>query len=190
MFAVGARLKTAICRSGWLAMIPFLTGGLYAQTTLVLSSATTTTESASLELSLDSSSGVTPAAIQWTFQYPSTSIRSIDIVDGPVLGPAGKTVVCAGDASAFTCMAIGLDAELIPDGVIATVNVALEPIDSTTAINIVDALGVSAPGDPIAIAATGGTVARRSRLPLPPRRPLALPRSAVGKGKYAPETSL
>lgn len=155
-------------------MIPILIGGLYAQTTLVLSSATTTTEGASLELSLDSSSGVAPTAIQWTFQYPSSGIRSVEVVDGPVLEPVGKTVVCAGDAGAFTCMAVGFNAEPIPDGVVAMVNVALDPIDSASNINIVNALAVSAVGDPIAIAATGGMITRRIRLPAPPRRPLAL----------------
>jgi hypothetical protein len=160
-------------------MIPFLIGGLYAQTTLVLSSATTTTEGASLELSLDSSSGVAPAAIQWTFQYPPSGIRSVEVVDGPVLEPVGKTVVCTGNAGAFTCMAVGFNAEPVPDGVVARVNIALDPIDSATTIDIVDALGVSAAGDPIEIVATGGTVTRRIRLPAPPRRPLALQKRLV-----------
>ena len=172
-----------ICfQAGWklrlcLPLLPFLMPVLNAQTTLVLSSATATSlESASLELSLDSSDGVTPAAVQWTFQYPAAAIRSITVEDGPALVAAGKTVLCGGDASAYTCLAVGLNAELIPDGVVAKVIVELAPDENGGTLAFTDAIGVSAAGHPIPIYTKNGNVTR----PAGDRRPLPL-RQRVGE---------
>jgi hypothetical protein len=143
--------------NSWLAIIPFLIGGLHAQTTLALSPAA---EGASLELALNSTSGVIPAAIQWIIQYPAAAIQSITVEDGPALTSAGKTVICAGDAGVFNCMVVGFNGELIPDGVIARVTVRLAADESAAAITITDALGVSAAGHPIPIDAKSGSVTR------------------------------
>ena len=89
-----------------------------------------------------------------------------------MLGPAGKTIVCAGDATAFTCMAVGYNAELIAEGVVARVNVVLARGETAATIEITDAVGVSAGGYPIPIAATGGTITAGTgdKLPAPLRQ--------------------
>ena len=146
------------CR--WLSIISMTIAGLNAQTTsLTLSSATVTPDgTASLDLSLDSSSGVPPAAIQWTFQYSSSSISSIAVDDGPMSTSAGKTVFCAGDANGYTCLAVGLNAETIADGVVAKVTVVLAPGTSAATILVTGASGASPGGDPIPISAASGTI--------------------------------
>jgi hypothetical protein len=155
--------------------MPFLLlviGGVNAQTTLGLSSATATPDAATLELSLDSASGVTPAAIQWTIQYSPRAVRSLTVESDPLLASAGKAVVCAGDAAAYTCLAIGLNADLIPDGVVARITAVLAPGASAATITVTDALGVSAAGYAIPITALSGTItASPSRRRWPPHCP-------------------
>jgi hypothetical protein len=155
-----------------LSIVLLFAGAIHAQTTLALSSATATGESVSLELSLNSSAGVTPAAIQWSLHYSPRAVRAITVEDGPALGPVAKTVLCGGEAGAFTCMAVGYNAELIPDGVVARVNVALAPGEKAADIAITDALGASILGYPIAIIATGGTATAgpNTSPPVPVRR--------------------
>src|SRR5580704_11564749 len=88
--------------------ILLLTSGLTAQTCLVLSPATISSDgTASMNLSLYSAPGTPPAAVQWTFQYPSSNIRSLTVDDGPMLTAAGKITMCAGDAAAYKCLAVG-----------------------------------------------------------------------------------
>ena len=144
------------------ALLLFLTSGLEAQTAILISSAMARAERIRMELSLDSSSGVSPAALQWTMHYPST-IRSITILDAPALTEAGKTVVCSGVASPITCIAVGLNDQPIPDRVVAMVNVLLNENADSATIDITDALGVSAAGYPIPVGAIKGTVSRGTR---------------------------
>jgi hypothetical protein len=149
-------------------MLIFMISGLNAQTTLAFSSPIAARDAVTLELSLNSSSGVTPAAIQWTLQYPPAAFRSIIVEDGPILASSGKTIVCAGDATAYTCLVVGYNAEMIPDGVVARITVALAGSADTATITVSDSLGVSAGGDPIPIIATSVNVLvgqPRRRLP-------------------------
>jgi hypothetical protein len=152
--------QSRVLRSLGIAIFLFMTGRLTAQTALAITSAAAGTDRVTLELSLDSSSGIAPAALQWTFEYPPSAIRSITIQDGPALAAAGKTALCSGVASPVTCIAVGSNRELVPDGVVAMVTVVLDPGESTPAIEITDAMGVSAAGYEIPIVATSGTIIR------------------------------
>jgi hypothetical protein len=141
--------------------------GLNAQTaSLVLASATAASGgTASLDLSLHVSSGRRPAAIQWMFQYPSSSISSFTVDDGPASSAAGKAVLCTGDAKAYTCVAVGSNAKTIADGVVARVTAVLAPGVATATIRVTNALGVAATSDPIPISATGATITRAKASP-------------------------
>lgn len=135
----------------WLPIILW-TSGLNAQTRLKLSPATITADgTALLDLSLYSSPGTEPAAVQWTFQYQSSSISSLTVDDGPMLTLAGKAAFCAGDASAYRCMAAGANMKTIASGVIAKVTAVLAPGASTATIQITNCLGASTAGSPIPI---------------------------------------
>ena len=85
----------------YLPLLAFLIPGLKAQTCLSLSTAAITLGgTATLELALDSSSGTPPAALQWTFQYPSSGLVSLNAENGPAATAAGKTVMCNGSTTA------------------------------------------------------------------------------------------
>ena len=158
----------------WLSLLLGI-NGLNAQTCLVLSPATIAADgTASMDLSLYSSSVEPPAAIQWTFRYPASSISSLTVDDGPMLTSAEKTAICAGDAAAYKCLAVGANAKTITNGVIAKVTAVLAPGASTATIQITNTLGASAAGYVIPISsrikpATGADVSNDCRLLPPPR---------------------
>jgi hypothetical protein len=128
------------------------TGGLAAQSCLVLSPATVSSGGvALLNLSLYSSPEAAPAAIQWTFQYASSNIRSLTVDDGPVLTAAGKTAMCSGNADSYNCLAVGFNSNAIAGGVIAQVTAVLAPGATTAAISIARSLASSAAGNLIPI---------------------------------------
>lgn len=142
----------------WLLVVLFATGVLNAQTTLVPSSTRVVTERASLTLSLDSSAGVAPTALQWTFQYSPAAILSISVEDGASATAAGKTLICMGDAAALTGMAVGLNSRTIADGIVARITAVLAAGQNDRTLNITDALGVSAGGEPIPISVKGCSI--------------------------------
>jgi hypothetical protein len=99
-----------------------------------------------LDLSLSSPPGAAPAALQWTLQYSPTVITSFAVDDGPSLTSAGKTSICAGDAAAYNCLAIGANTNAIANGVIATLTAVLAPGFPTPTVQIQSALGASPEG--------------------------------------------
>jgi hypothetical protein len=136
---------------GWLPML-FWTSGLGAQTCLVLSPATITPDrTAWLDLALYSSPGKAPAAVQWTFQYPSSSIGSLTVDDGPALTAAGKTAICSGNSAAYNCLAVGRNTKTIANGVIAKVTAVLAPGATAATLQIANPRAASAGGDRIPI---------------------------------------
>jgi hypothetical protein len=141
------------------AVLPFVLRGLSAQTaSLTLSSATAEVGgAATLDLSLHSSVAQ-PVALQWTFHYPSSDISNIAVDDGPMITSAGKTVLCAGDTSAYKCLVVGANAKAIANGVVAKVTATLTPGVKKTTIALSETLGTSANGDEIPISAVAGTI--------------------------------
>jgi len=147
-----SRLPFATGTVYWLPLVLW-TGGLNAQTCLMLSPAAFTQRgTVVMDLTLYSARGAEPAAIQWTFQAPS-SITSLTVDDGPTLTSAGKTAICSGEASAYRCMAVGASAKTIANGVIAKLTAAFGFDGAIPTINIVDAIGASASGRPVPILA-------------------------------------
>ena len=165
-----------------LCSIAFLlwTSALTAQTCLVLSPAANSPEggAALLNLSLYSSPGTSPAAVQWTFQYASSNIRSLIVDDGPMLTSAGKTAMCAGAAAGYNCLAVGLNANTIASGVIAKVTAVLAPGAGAAAISIASSFAASAAGNlipisPKIVSTTSAHVSYDCRIHPPLRGPIA-----------------
>jgi len=100
---------------------------LFGQTaTLVLSSASAAGGgTANLSLMVASSPGNNPAGLQWTFTYPAGSVAALIVTPDAALIASGKTIACAIGAGSYTCFAAGFNANLIPDGKVATVTVSL-----------------------------------------------------------------
>jgi hypothetical protein len=135
----------------WCFPMFLLLSRLDAQTCLGLSPAKIAGGIAIQDLSLYSSPGESPAAIQWTFQYPTSSIKSLNVEDGPALAQAGKTAICAGDGGSYTCLAVGANDNSISNGVVARVTAVLSPNAASATILIGNPLAVSAAGRPILI---------------------------------------
>ena len=132
---------------------------LLAQSSLVLSSGTTAPGGpVSLNLTMTSPAGKQPAAVQWTFTYPSAALASFTVGAGPSLTAANKTIACSGNGSAYTCVAYGMNATPIANGIAATVSVTPAGGASTVTIGVSNALGATPAGDAIAVTATGGVV--------------------------------
>jgi hypothetical protein len=132
--------------AGWLPIVLWASV-VDAQTCMVLSPPTIAADgTASLDLSLYSARGSEPAAVQWTFQYPSASIQTLTVDDGPVLTSAGKTAMCFGDASSFNCLAVGNNSKAIGNGIIAKLLAVLAPGATTAAIVIKSPLAASTAG--------------------------------------------
>ena len=68
-----------------------------------------------------------------------------------MLTSVGKAAICAGDPSAYKCLAVGANTKTIANGVIATVTAVLAPGATTATIQIRNSLGASAAGYPISI---------------------------------------
>ncbi|MGD0361579.1 MAG: DUF4082 domain-containing protein [Bryobacteraceae bacterium] len=131
---------------------------------LALSSAVATPGgTVSLNLSLSSSSGSPPAAIQWTFAYSPSDVIAIAAAASASATAAGKSLACTGSPGVYSCFLTGLssgglDANVMPDGVIAVMTATMSPASSGTTIGITSALGASASASPIQTTATGGTI--------------------------------
>jgi hypothetical protein len=139
MLGFPCAVRTAFC---WLPIILW-TSALGAQTCLVLSPATITTDhTAWLDLALYSSPGSAPAAVQWTFQYRSSNISSLTVDDGPMLTSAGKTAICTGNAAATNCLAVGHNTKTVANGVIAKVTAVLAPGATTAPVQITNPRGI------------------------------------------------
>lgn len=130
----------------WLLIAIGVTG-LDAQTCLVLSPTTVSTNgTALLDLSLYSARGKEPAVVQWTFQYQSSSIQTLTVDDGPVLTAAGKTAMCSGGASSYSCLAVGTNTNAIGNGIIARLIAVLVPGATTADILIKSPQAASSSG--------------------------------------------
>jgi hypothetical protein len=159
-------------------LIPW-TANLRAQSTLVLSSGTVAPGgSVTLNLTLSSAFDSQPAGIQWTFIYPAAKVLVWSMAAGPALIASGKSITCAAKdtryrgAVGYTCLAVGLNANPIADGVVATLVTSLASGAGATLIDLSNTLGASPAGSYISIAATGGTVSPALSASLALRPPL------------------
>jgi hypothetical protein len=140
------------CR--WVPIVLWV-AGLNAQTCLVLSPAAIHDDgTASLNLSLYTVRGRLPAALQWTFELPPSSISSLTIDDGPVLTAAGKTAICAENSGTYDCLAVGANRNSIENGIIARLTAVLLPGATSATLLIRNAIGVSVGGYLIPISST------------------------------------
>jgi hypothetical protein len=154
----------------WLPLLFWVTG-IHAQTCLMLSRPVLDSSgTATFALSLHSVSGGRPAALQWAFQYSSSNITALTVNDGAALAPAGKTAFCAGNASSFNCLAVGLNANMIGDGIIARVTATLAPGSDSADLLIKSTLGASPEGYFISVIAKSSAQPYSNCGPEPRRR--------------------
>jgi hypothetical protein len=109
-------------------------------------------------VSLHSTSGAVPAALQWNLAYSPSVITGIRIDDGAAVVAADKTVICAPNPRGQTCLALGNNAATIADGAVAVVVATLAPGATSATIVVTNTLAASAAGNEILLlGANGGT---------------------------------
>ena len=153
---------------GVLLILPlfFCSKSLMAQSSLALSSNSAAAGSPiSLNLTLATTSGSQPAALEWTFTYPAASVSGFVVSPGPVLTAAGKTLSCAGSATNYICIASGINSNLIANGTVATVTVTLAGGASSAPVGVSGALGATMSGGAINTSASGGTATATGSAP-------------------------
>lgn len=140
------------------ASLGLLNGVLEAQSSLVLSSGTGTPgATVPLNLTLTSTSGNLPAAIQWSLGY-STGVASLSVTPGAAVTAAGKSITCGTNGAGMVCIAVGNNANTIANGVVATVNVTLTANATSAAVTVTNTFAASAAGESITSSGTGATV--------------------------------
>jgi len=78
--------------------------------------------------------------------------------NAPATTAAGKTVICTGNTTAYTCLVVGANAKTTANGVIAKVTASLSPDVTTAVMRISNPLGASAAGYFIPIFSENGNV--------------------------------
>jgi hypothetical protein len=100
--------------------------------------------------------GANLAALQFSLPAMS-SPTTVTAIAGPALAAAGKTLSCA-STRRFLCVAAGMNANVIPDGVIATVTVKSTSWQNITE-SFADLLGATPDGDALTLGGLGISLA-------------------------------
>src|SRR5689334_3064985 len=120
---IGVRHRTLAAAAVVLAFLP---SAAFAQISLALSSASIAPGgTATLNLSLTSTTGSSPAGTQWTFAYSPATLTLVSTQAGPAAAAAGKSISCTAGAGTYQCLVWGLNSTTIPNGVIATATFAV-----------------------------------------------------------------
>lgn len=132
----------------------------------------------SLTLNLTLSGSAQPAGLQWTFNYSTADFTSMTVNAGLSATNAAKSLSCAGTNGSYTCILVGLNSNVIANGVVATATVTLSSSASTVRpIQLANVLGATAAGN--AVVTTGGTGTVTVPDTLPPTAPTSLSATTV-----------
>ena len=147
--------------TGLLLLSVIASPALAQQATVSVSSASSVPGgTVSLNVSLASTGGAQPAAVQWTMSYSTSSVTSVSVTAGSSLTAAGKSVTCAPNATGTICVAYGMNLNAISDGILATATFQITPGTLVTSVSVqmTAVLASTAPGLPITGAGVGGTI--------------------------------
>jgi List-Bact-rpt repeat protein len=110
----------------------------------------------SIGISLDSTPGSEPAALQWTFSYSPTDVSGIAWTVGAAAADAGKSISC----SENSCILYGPNENTISNGIVAVASVWISPttIATTIPIQITGVVAASGAGDIVPSFATSGSI--------------------------------
>ena len=138
----------------------------FGQDTLSLSSGSAVAGGAvALNLSLSALSGSAPAGLQWTLTYTAGNVAYIGAAAGSSAAAANKTITCFSSGGSYTCELSGMNGTLIPNGVVAVINVTMTSSAVTTPIGLTNLAGADAAGSPISMTGAGGTMTLPAPLP-------------------------
>ena len=105
--------------------------------------------------------------MQWTLSYSASDIVSVNISAGAALTAVGKTVTCSSGTGSVTCLASGMNANPIGNGVVAVVAVQLSATSGATVpLLMSNVVGSSADGSAIAMSGAGGSISVQALAPV------------------------
>src|SRR5262245_61888225 len=119
-------------------------------------SSTTATAGATvpITLSLNSSTGTPPAALQWDLAT-GTGIQAVNTTLGAAGSAGEKSLSCAG----LRCILAGINTNTIPNGVIAILNVTLSATASgNVPIQLGNIVGTAANASAMSVTSSPGTI--------------------------------
>jgi uncharacterized protein (TIGR03437 family) len=112
-------------------------------------------------------SGESPSAIQWNLNFSTVDIVSAQVSAGPSAAAGGKIVQCVPKAFGMTCLATGLNANLIPEGIVAVATFQLTGSPSTAlSVQVTNVVATTATGTTQSSTGVGGAI--NIALPGPP----------------------
>jgi uncharacterized protein (TIGR03437 family) len=114
----------------------------------------------SLSITLEADAGTQPAGLQWTLNYSSADFMAVQVVASSSATMAGKSISCAGQSGSLICLLVGLNADLIPNGVvaIATLQISATTTSASSSILLTNVVAATPDGRGIPISGSGGVV--------------------------------
>ncbi len=181
----------------WIMALPLILGpsaGL-AQTALsIVPGSAIAGGAGSLSISINSTAGYAPAALEWTLTYSWSALTNLKVQTGAAATAASKSVVCTFASGSVRCLTWGLNDKTISNGVIATVTFSVSSHASvSTAAELTGLIAASSAGAAIKATGTGAVLPitspnHISGLACTPS-PLVTPGSAVCTVKFAAAAS-
>jgi hypothetical protein len=119
--------------------------------------------SVSLNLSLTTSGGAQPTALQWIIAYPASAISSVSVTPGTAATAASKNVTCSSRAGSTICVVFGAHDNALSNGVLATatLNIAAGTIVTSAPVQVASVTAITAADLSIPTSATGRVIAIR-----------------------------
>jgi len=141
----------------WILLL--VAGSCWGQTTLSLASGSGAPGgTVALGLTFLDSGNAQVSGLQWTLQYPPASVAAVTVSAAPALAAASKSLSCAAASGRYTCVVNGPNANVIPNGLIATAQFTLSANPTNANLVLAGALAASAPANAVPLVATGGTI--------------------------------
>jgi hypothetical protein len=105
--------------------------------------------------------GAQASGLMWTFQYSASDLTDLAVTAGQAVTAAGKAIDCSSTGSGrYTCIASGMNANVIGNGTIATATFKLAPGTTvgSSSVEVLDSRASSTAGDSVTAAGSAGTI--------------------------------
>src|SRR5579863_2952457 len=162
-------IKTLPTKQILLLLLLLRPGSLaFSQTDTLSLASGSAAQGGSVQLNLSLNAATAPAALQWVISY-SSDVTSVNFAVGPALSAASKTITCNPSAGSTICLADGMNANTISNGVVATVTVKLASTTSTGSVPLTLSGTAAVLGTGVAdtMSGTGSTVTVTGWQPAP-----------------------
>jgi len=119
--------------------------------------------SVSLNLSLATSGGAQPTALQWIIAYPASAISSVSVTPGAAATAASKNVTCSSRTGSTICVVFGANDDALSNGVLATATLNFEAgtVVSAAPVQVASVSAITSADSSIPTSATGRVIAIR-----------------------------